>query len=128
MISSAMLPNVALRIPPTWGPVSAPSRSVARPTIQARPRIAAAETTKTADPSTWSQNSRTTARPDSPSVTRTATRATGDRAPRTGIRDGAAGGCSMPAMLLVLHRLGLPDRGRLVAFLRLLAAVGLHDP
>ena len=43
MISSAMLPNVALRMPPTWGPVSAPSRSVDRPTIQARPRIAAAD-------------------------------------------------------------------------------------
>ena len=28
MISSAMLPNVALRMPPTCGPVSAPSRSV----------------------------------------------------------------------------------------------------
>ena len=28
MISSAMLPNVALRIPPTRGPVSDPSRSV----------------------------------------------------------------------------------------------------
>ena len=44
MISSAMLPKVALRMPPTWGPVSAPSRSVDRPTIQARPRIEAADT------------------------------------------------------------------------------------
>ena len=40
MISSAMLPNVALRMPPTCGPVIAPSRSVERPTTQARPRIA----------------------------------------------------------------------------------------
>ena len=44
MISSAMLPNVALRIPPTCGPVSDPSRSVDSPTTQARPRIAAADT------------------------------------------------------------------------------------
>ena len=43
MISSAMLPNVALRIPPTCGPVSDPSRSVDRPTTQASPRIAAAD-------------------------------------------------------------------------------------
>ena len=40
MISSAMLPNVALRMPPTCGPVSDPSRSVDSPTTQARPRIA----------------------------------------------------------------------------------------
>ena len=45
MISSAMLPNVALRMPPTCGPVSEPSRSVDRPTTQASPRIAAADTT-----------------------------------------------------------------------------------
>ena len=44
MISSAMLPNVAFRIPPTCGPVSEPSRSVDRPTTQASPRIAAADT------------------------------------------------------------------------------------
>ena len=37
MISSAMLPNVALRMPPTRGPVSDPSRSVDRPTTHARP-------------------------------------------------------------------------------------------
>ena len=43
MISSAMLPNVALRMPPTCGPVSDPSRSVERPTTQASPRIAAAD-------------------------------------------------------------------------------------
>ena len=43
MISSAMLPNVALRMPPTWGPVSDPSRSVERPTTQARPRMDAAD-------------------------------------------------------------------------------------
>ena len=40
MISSAMLPNVALRMPPTCGPVSDPRRSVERPTTQASPRIA----------------------------------------------------------------------------------------
>ena len=45
MISSAMLPNVALRMPPTCGPVSDPRRSVDRPTTQASPRIAAADTT-----------------------------------------------------------------------------------
>ena len=43
MISSAMLPNVALRMPPTCGPVSEPRRSVERPTTQARPRIATAD-------------------------------------------------------------------------------------
>ena len=32
MISSAMLPKVALRMPPTCGPVSDPRRSVDRPT------------------------------------------------------------------------------------------------
>ena len=43
MISSAMFPNVALRMPPTWGPVSEPMRSVEAPTTQASPRIDAAE-------------------------------------------------------------------------------------
>ena len=57
MISSAMLPNVALRMPPTWGPVRAPRRSVERPTTQARPRIASADTTNTTEPSTWSPKS-----------------------------------------------------------------------
>ena len=63
MISSAMLPNVALRMPPTCGPVSAPRRSVERPTIQARPRIATADTTNTAEPSTWRPKSSTIATP-----------------------------------------------------------------
>ena len=39
MISSAMLPKVALRMPPTCGPVSDPRRSVESPTVQASPRI-----------------------------------------------------------------------------------------
>ena len=54
MISSAMLPNVALRMPPTCGPVSDPRRSVDRPTTQASPRIAAAETTNSTVWSAWS--------------------------------------------------------------------------
>jgi len=32
MMSSATLPNVALRMPPTWGPANAPRRSVLAPT------------------------------------------------------------------------------------------------
>ena len=40
-----MLPNVALRMPPTCGPVSEPSRSVDRPTTQASPRMRSAPTT-----------------------------------------------------------------------------------
>ncbi len=32
MMSSAMLPKVALRMPPTWGPARPPSRSVEMPT------------------------------------------------------------------------------------------------
>ena len=46
MISSAMLPNVALRIPPTCGPVSEPRRSVESPTTHASPRIASADAMK----------------------------------------------------------------------------------
>ena len=61
MINSAMLPNVALRIPPTCGPVSDPRRSVDRPTTHARPRIAIAETTKISVASAWSPKSRMTA-------------------------------------------------------------------
>ena len=90
MISSAMLPKVALRMPPTCGPVSAPSRSVDRPTIHARPRIAIADTTNTVAPSTWRPKSRAIAIADMTSVAMIATRATGDTAPRTG--DGRAGG------------------------------------
>ena len=44
MISSAMLPNVAFRMPPTCGPVGEPRRSVESPTTQARPRIPVADT------------------------------------------------------------------------------------
>src|SRR5262249_49796054 len=43
MISSAMLPNVAFRIPPSWGPVISPRRSVASPISQASPRIERAD-------------------------------------------------------------------------------------
>ena len=92
MISSAMLPNVALRMPPTCGPVSAPRRSVERPTIQARPRIAAADTTNTAAPSTWSPKSSTIATTATgTSVTMTATRAD----ERQGAEDRDAGGARL---------------------------------
>ena len=58
MMSSAMLPNVALRMPPTCGPVSEPSRSVDAPTTQASPRIDAAEATNTSVSSACRPNSR----------------------------------------------------------------------
>ena len=61
MISSAMLPNVALRIPPTCGPVIEPSRSVDSPTTQASPRIAAADTMNRSDSSACRPKSRTIA-------------------------------------------------------------------
>ena len=93
MISSAMLPKVALRMPPTCGPVSAPSRSVDRPTIQASPRIPAAETMNTAAPSTCMTMSSQAATPDRTNVATTKTRAMGDRAPSTGSPEAGAAVC-----------------------------------
>jgi len=61
MISSAMFPKVALRMPPTCGPVSDPSRSVDRPTTQASPRMAAAATMKMSVSFAWSPKSSTIA-------------------------------------------------------------------
>ena len=90
MISSAMLPNVALRIPPTCGPVSDPSRSVDRPTTQARPRIAAAATTKMtvlSAPAT----SRRIATTLTATVPRTASLAVTESCPRIGIPERPAG-------------------------------------
>src|SRR5436190_17872561 len=48
MMSSAALPNVAFRTPPTFGPELSPSCSVATPTIHASATSAAPESTKTA--------------------------------------------------------------------------------
>jgi len=48
MISSAALPKVAFSTPPTFGPVLAPSCSVATPTTQASSTSARPETTNTA--------------------------------------------------------------------------------
>ena len=86
MISSAMLPNVALRMPPTCGPEIAPRRSVERPTTQARPRIAAAETMKMSVGSAWRTKSRTIAddRDQRPSR-RGRSRAGVDSGPRIGM-------------------------------------------
>ena len=86
MISSAMLPKVAFRIPPTCGPVSAPRRSVERPTTQARPRIATAETTNRTVGSAPTTQARTIVTSETPSVASTRTRAIGERAPRIGRR------------------------------------------
>ena len=84
MMSSATLPKVAFRIPPTCGPVTAPRRSVARPTTQARPRIAAAATTKISDGLPWRKNSRATAAAATPSVARIAILAGVESGPRIG--------------------------------------------
>ena len=89
MISSAMLPNVALRIPPTCGPVRAPSRSVERPTSQASPRIAIADMTKVTVGSAPSAQSRMTVTTEIPTVASTSARAMGERAPRIGNRAAA---------------------------------------
>ena len=84
MISSAMLPNVALRMPPTCGPVSEPSRSVDSPTTQASPRIDAADRTNSRVASTCSPKSRTIVSRLSPTVTSSETRASVDSWPRMG--------------------------------------------
>ncbi len=78
MISSAMLPNVALRMPPTCGPVSAPSRSVDSPTTHASPRIAAADTTNRTVSFAWSPKSSTIAARLRPTVMSSETRPSGD--------------------------------------------------
>ena len=84
MISSAILPNVAFRMPPTCGPVSEPSRSVDKPTTQARPRMAIAETTKSSVGSAWRPKSSTIAARLRTTVARSTTRLSGVRAPRIG--------------------------------------------
>ena len=87
MMSSAMLPNVALRIPPTCGPVSEPSRSVERPTTQARPRIASAATMKMTVGSACNPKSSTIATMLVTTVRTIAARPTRDSGPRMGNRD-----------------------------------------
>ena len=87
MISSAMLPNVALRMPPTCGPVRDPSRSVERPTTQARPRMATAATTNTIVGSACSPESRTIATTLVTTVRPMAIRPIMDSGPRMGSRD-----------------------------------------
>ena len=84
MISSAMLPKVALRMPPTCGPVSEPSRSVERPTTHASPRIATADTTNRTVSSACRPKSRTIATTLTASVTSTTARPNGDSWPRIG--------------------------------------------
>ena len=86
MISSAILPNVAFRTPPNCGPVIAPSRSVARPTTQARPRIDAAARTKTSVSFERPANtSKTIVARLSRRVAMIATRTGGDMASRIGM-------------------------------------------
>ena len=108
MISSAMLPNVALRMPPTCGPVSAPRRSVDRPTTQARPRIAAADDDEQDGRRRRGARSRARSRP-----TLTTTRPderrrapSGDSAPRIGQADPgmADRSCSHPIGPLARRR------------------------
>ncbi len=84
MISSAMLPNVAFRMPPTCGPVSEPRRSVDRPTTQASPRIDAADRTNSTVGSMCSPKSRTIVSRLSPTVTSSEIRASIDSCPSTG--------------------------------------------
>ena len=97
MISSAMLPNVALRMPPICGPVIAPSRSVASPTTHASPRIPSADTRNSGVPSTWNTTSRTIAMTAMATVASTPIRAPRPSGPRIGIPDpvltGGAEGC-----------------------------------
>ena len=85
MISSAMLPNVALRMPPICGPVIAPSRSVASPTTHASPRIPSADTRNSGVPSTWNTTSRTIAMTAMATVASTPIRAPRPSGPRIGI-------------------------------------------
>ena len=85
MISSAMLPNVALRMPPTCGPVSEPSRSVESPTTQARPEDRDRRHEKITVSSACSPKSRTIATRLTRDACRAATRApTGESCPRIG--------------------------------------------
>ena len=87
MISSAMLPKVALRMPPTCGPVSEPRRSVERPTTQARPRIPAADTTNTIVGSACRPNSSTIATMLVTTVIASAARPMTESGPRIGSPD-----------------------------------------
>ena len=96
MISSAMLPNVALRMPPTCGPVIEPSRSVDRPTTQASPRIAAADTMNSTDWSACRPKSRTMATRLRRTVPIRKIRDSGDSWPRIGRPERGAGWAVMP--------------------------------
>ena len=78
MMSSAMLPKVALRIPPTCGPVSDPSRSVDAPTTHASPRIEAADAANTSVSSACRPNSRRIVSRLRPTVPSSTTLATGE--------------------------------------------------
>ena len=89
MISSAMLPKVALRIPPTCGPVIDPSRSVDSPTTQASPRMAAADTTNRTVSLACRPKSRTIASRLRTTVPIRKARDSGDSWPRIGSPDGA---------------------------------------
>ncbi len=96
MISSAMLPKVALRIPPTCGPVIAPIRSVAWPMSQASPRIEIAARPKTrVGGRLVTATDRTIVVIASPTTTRNAIRATGDRPPMIGRPAAGRGGSSV---------------------------------
>ena len=84
MISSAMLPKVALRMPPTCGPVSDPRRSVERPTVQASPRIPMAATTNRAVSPAPTTKSRTIAMKLTTTVPSRKARAGVESGPRMG--------------------------------------------
>ena len=84
MISSAMLPNVALRMPPTCGPVSDPRRSVESPTVHASPRMPIAETTNRTVSSTDTTKRSTIVRKLTATVPSRNTRAGVESGPRMG--------------------------------------------
>ena len=84
MISSAMLPKVALRMPPTCGPVSDPRRSVESPTVHASPRMPIAETTNRTVSSTDTTKRSTIVTKLTASVPSRKMRAAGDSGPRIG--------------------------------------------
>ena len=105
MISSAMLPNVALRMPPTCGPVISPSRSVAWPIDPREPedrqgRAGRRRPSAASDRDDDVGDDRPTAR--TATTTSDDPRATGDMAPRIGTGDplraaGGHGRCSPSA-------------------------------
>ena len=97
MISSAMLPNVALRMPPTCGPVRAPRRSVDSPTTHASPRMPVAATMKMSVSFAWSPNSSTIATMLVTTVRTITVRPMTDSAPRIGMREPVGGSWSVMA-------------------------------